>query len=165
MPSPPKNRARTYGVFLSHSSADGALAGRMEKALEKDGLSVWLDRSEIRVGTLLRAELHKNIRASRVVVILWSKAAAASRWVAAEILTAFHEKRFIVPCVLDATPLPYFLENATFLDLQTRPQVPRDLRRPSARCRAGPTRCRRSATAPVSSCAWRSPRCRAASGG
>jgi hypothetical protein len=118
---------RRYDVFLSHSSVDVALARRVEKALERDGLSTWLDRSEIRVGTLLRDELHASVRASRTVLLLWSKAAAGSRWVAAEILTSFHEKRFIVPCVLDGTALPYFLDNAIFLDFRRRPQIPRDL--------------------------------------
>ena len=118
---------RRYDVFLSHSSVDVALARRVEKALERSGLAVWLDRSEIRVGTLLRDELHASVRASRTVLLLWSKAAAGSRWVAAEILTAFHERRRIVPCVLDGTALPWFLENAIFLDFRTRPQIPRDL--------------------------------------
>jgi hypothetical protein len=118
---------RIYDVFLSHSSVDVALARRVERALEREGLSTWLDRSEIRVGTLLRDELHASIRASRTVLLLWSAAAAGSRWVAAEILTAFHERRFVVPCVLDGTALPYFLDNAIFLDFRRRPQVPRDL--------------------------------------
>jgi len=36
-------------------------------------------------------------------VLVWSKAAAASRWVAAEILTAFYlpMRRFVIPCVVE----------------------------------------------------------------
>jgi TIR domain len=111
-------RKPRYEVFISHSSVDRRAAAKVELALQEAHLAAWLDRSDIRVGTLLRDELHGSIKASRVVVLLWSKAAAASRWVAAEVLTAFHEKRFIVPCVLDATRLPYFLENAIFLGLR-----------------------------------------------
>jgi len=47
-------------------------------------------------------ELLQAIEASRVVVLLWSEAAANSRWVATEVLTSFHLNRFILPCVLDA---------------------------------------------------------------
>jgi hypothetical protein len=36
----------------------------------------------------------------------------------AEIFTAFHLGRFIIPCVLDTTPLPQFLGNAAYLDRQ-----------------------------------------------
>jgi hypothetical protein len=36
----------------------------------------------------------------------------------AEIFTAFHLDRFIIPCVLDETPLPQFLRNAAYLNPQ-----------------------------------------------
>ncbi len=36
----------------------------------------------------------------------------------AEIFTAFHLDRFIIPCVLDATPLPQFLQNTAYLSRQ-----------------------------------------------
>jgi hypothetical protein len=52
------------------------------------------------------------------VVLLWSEPASKSRWVAAEILTAFHMDRFIIPCVLDVAPFPEFLGNSVHLDLQ-----------------------------------------------
>ena len=103
-------------AFISHSSADSETAARVEQALESDGLKAWLDRSEIRLGALLRNELQTAIEQSRVVILLWSKAAAASRWVAAEVLTAFHLDRFIVPCILDRTRLPQFLAPSVYLD-------------------------------------------------
>lgn len=107
-------------AFISHASKDAAVAAQIEARLEKDGLKVWLDRSEIRLGVLLRKELHGAIRSSRVLILLWSKAAARSRWVAAEVLTAFHLNRFIVTCVRDHTPLPYFLQNTIYVNLQRR---------------------------------------------
>jgi TIR domain len=126
---------RRYDVFLSHSSANVAVARRVEKALERRGLAVWLDRSEIQPGVLLRDELQASIRASRLALLLWSAAAARSRWIAAELLTAFHEDRFVVPCVLDDTALPYFLDNAIFLDFRKR--VPPDLAAQIARAPKG----------------------------
>lgn len=105
-------------AFISHASEDSTLAARIEKALEDDGLSAWLDRSEIRVGVLLRNELQAAIQNSSVVILLWSESAASSRWVAAELLTTFHLDRFIVPCVLDGTQLPQFLQNTVYLDLR-----------------------------------------------
>ena len=117
-------------TFISHSSKDTSQSVRIEKALEKDGHQVWLDRSDIRLGVLLRAELQSAIRKSRAVVLVWSKPAAASRWVAAEILTAFHLRRFIIPCVVDNTPLPQFLDNTVYLDFRANPKTAlRSLRR------------------------------------
>ena len=117
-------------AFISHSSADADKARRVEQTLEADNLAVWLDRSEIRPGRLLRAELQAALRDSRVVILLWSHAAATSRWVAAELLTAFHLNRFIVACVCDKTELPYFLQNTIYLNVAARPnRWGEDLRR------------------------------------
>jgi tetratricopeptide (TPR) repeat protein len=107
-------------AFISHASEDITVAARIEELLEEDGLTIWLDRSEIRLGVLLRKELQTAIKNSRVLILLWSKAAAKSRWVAAEVLTAFHLNRFIVACVRDGTQLPYFLQNTIYLSLQPR---------------------------------------------
>src|SRR2546423_5343848 len=105
-------------VFISHSSADSETARRVEQALRRSRLKVWLDSSKIRVGSLLRDELQSAIEGSRVVVLLWSKAAARSRWVAAEVLTAFHTGRFIITCSLDAAAPPTFLENDVRVDFR-----------------------------------------------
>lgn len=107
-------------AFISHSSVDRSAAAKVEERLQAQGLSVWLDRSSIRLGVLLRDELQAAIRDARVLVLLWSKAAAASRWVSAELVTAFHLDRFIVPCTLDDTPLPWFLRNSIHLSIAPR---------------------------------------------
>ena len=105
-------------AFISHSSANRTTAVRIEKALEAGGLSVWLDDSEIRLGVLLSEELRSSIRGARVLVLLWSEAAATSRWVATEWLTAYHLGRFIIPCTLDSTVLPQCLQNAVRLRIR-----------------------------------------------
>jgi tetratricopeptide (TPR) repeat protein len=107
-------------AFISHSSKDTVLAARTEELLEEDGLKVWLDHSEIRLGALLRPELQTAIKNSRVLVLLWSQAAAKSRWVAAEVMTAFHLNRFTLACVRGNLELPYFLQNTIYLKLQLR---------------------------------------------
>ena len=114
-------------VFISHSSKNASLARRLERELERRGFEVWLDDSELALGVLLRKELQRAIRASRAVVLLWSAPAAASRWVNAEWLTAFHVDRFIVPCVLDETPVPQFLQNTVFRRLRRVTQRDADL--------------------------------------
>jgi len=82
-------------AFISHSSADRSVASKIEKALKAAGLRVWLDDSEIRLGALLGKELQDSIRASRVLLLLWSRHAASSRWIKSEWLTAFHLNRYI----------------------------------------------------------------------
>jgi len=81
-------------------------------------LCAWIDHDDIHFGGLLRNELQTPIESSRVIVLIWSQAAAISRWVVSEILMSFYLNRFIVPCVIDETPLPQFLQNAACLDRQ-----------------------------------------------
>jgi len=77
-------------AFIGHSSANRSVASKLEKALEAAGIRVWLHDSDIRLGALLGKELQDSIRASRVLLLLWSRHAASSRWVKSEWLTAFH---------------------------------------------------------------------------
>jgi TIR domain len=103
-------------AFISHASADSQTTKRLVRALAADSLTTWTDYSAMRFGKLLVPEIHQAIRDARLFVLLWSKSASKSRWVKMEILVAFHRKKFIVPCVLDATPLPQFLANSAYLD-------------------------------------------------
>ena len=108
-----------HNVFISHSSATAAAAARIEQAFLTAGFDAWLDNSDLGFGVQLRPELNDAIRSSRVVVLVWSEPASRSRWVSAEILTAFHMDRFILPCVSDDTPLPQFFGHPVYLDLRT----------------------------------------------
>jgi TIR domain len=105
-------------AFISHASADAAFAERLKKCLTADGLTTWIDNSNINFGGLLRNQIQSGIRDSRVLVLVWSESAFQSRWVMAEMFTAFLLGRFIIPCVVDKTPLPQFLGNAAYLSCQ-----------------------------------------------
>ncbi len=107
-------------AFVSHSSAQLAIAKRIERALEKDGLAVWIDDAEIQPGQLLRDQLTDAIRGARTFVLVWSKEAAKSRWVCAELLTAFHLDRPIIPCSSDNAALPEFLSNLLCIDVSAK---------------------------------------------
>ena len=108
-----------HRLFISHSSATAAAAARIEQAFTAAGFDAWLDNSDLGLGVQLRPELNDPINNSRVMVLVWSEPASRSRWVSAEILTAFHLDRFILPCVTDDTPLPQFFGHPVYLDLRT----------------------------------------------
>lgn len=110
--------AQIYDAFLSHASQDATVANQTSKALRAKRLTTWVDASELAFGGLLRESLQTAIQQSRVLVLLWSEAASKSRWVVAEMFNAFHLDRFIIPYVLDATPLPQFLANSAYLSLK-----------------------------------------------
>ncbi len=104
-------------AFISHSPEDREIAGRLAHALVDRGLSTRLDDSEIGRGVLLGPDVQRAILDCRVLVLLWSSAAVASRRVNSEWLMALHEDRSILPCVLDSTPLPHCLKHSALLDL------------------------------------------------
>jgi tetratricopeptide (TPR) repeat protein len=108
--------AQRYDAFISHASKDAKFVAQLVKALHDDGLKAWIDHADVRYGALLRNALQSAIRKCRVLVLVWSEAASNSRWVMAEMFTALHSGRFIIPCVLDSTPLPQFLQNTAWLD-------------------------------------------------
>ncbi len=112
----PAPQTRTYDAFVSHASEDSKLATRLVRSLEGAGLKIWFDDSELNYSKLLRNQIQSAIGDSGGLVLIWSEHANRSRWVMAELFTAFHLGRLIVPCILDDTPLPHFLQNGAFLD-------------------------------------------------
>ena len=120
VPIPMKTKAlrpgRRVDAFISHASKEKRFAKQLVEALERHGLKAWIDETDVRFGALLRDALQSAIRRCRVLVLVWSKAASESRWVMAEMFTALHSGRYIIPCVLDRTPLPQFLQNTAWLD-------------------------------------------------
>ena len=98
-----------FDAFISHAGKDTAQARVIETGL--GAKRVWLDHSEIRLGALLGRELLSNIRASRALVLVWSKRAAKSPWVQSEWIAAATLGKPIVPIRLDQTPLPQALTN------------------------------------------------------
>lgn len=101
-------RAR-FDAFISHAGKDTAQAEVIEAGL--GAKRVWLDHSEIQLGALLGRELLSNIRASRALVLVWSKRAARSPWVQSEWIAAANLGKPIVPIRLDKAPLPQALTN------------------------------------------------------
>jgi hypothetical protein len=102
-------------AFISHSSRNAAVARKIERGLEVRGLDAWLDDSEMRRGVVLTDKLQESIRDARCLLLVWSKAAARSRWVATEWLMAVHLRRFIIPMAVDDAKLPQCMEQIVHL--------------------------------------------------
>ena len=69
-----------YDVFLSHSSKDKAVVRPLAERLRKDGVKVWLDEWEIRVGDSVPAKIEEGLERSRVLVLCMSANAFGSDW-------------------------------------------------------------------------------------
>lgn len=84
-PLPPESidefDGRTWDVFLSHASEDkAAVALPLAQALQDRGVSVWLDKAELRIGDSLRRRIDRGIRSSRFAAVVLSDAYFAKGW-------------------------------------------------------------------------------------
>lgn len=72
---------RTWDVFLSHASEDKAeVALPLAQALQDRGVTVWLDKAELRIGDSLRRRIDRGIRSSRFATVILSKAYFSKGW-------------------------------------------------------------------------------------
>jgi TIR domain len=116
-----------WDAFISHASQDMDAALRLEQSLAAEGVSAWVDRDNIRGGGLLIPALQAAIQDSRNIVVLWTSASEASKWVATEwtaVVNLNHQKettvqKGVIPCRWDDTPLALFLLNYVFCDFRS----------------------------------------------
>lgn len=73
----------TAEIFLSYKAEEREAAQRLAAALEAAGHSVWWDHA-LQGGDDYALVIERRIAAARLVIPLWSRAAAASQWVRAE---------------------------------------------------------------------------------
>jgi len=72
---------QTWDVFLSHASEDKeSVALPLRDALTALGVTVWLDKSEIRIGDSLRRKIDAGIRSSRIGIVVLSDSFFSKGW-------------------------------------------------------------------------------------
>ena len=86
-------------IFISYSSADRPRAALVAQALAARGWSIWWDRT-IPPGRQFDDVIEEALDAARCVVVLWSKASAASSWVRNEASAALQRKA-LIPALID----------------------------------------------------------------
>ncbi len=94
-------------VFISFKSEEQDRARRVARALEGEGLSVWW-AAHLASGQTYPAEIERQLRSAKVVVVLWSPAAVESLWVRAEATLAL-DRAQLMPAMMEAcaVPLPF----------------------------------------------------------
>jgi hypothetical protein len=96
----------TYDVFLSHSAKDKPVVRALAERLRGDGLRVWFDEWEIRIGDNIPAKIEEGLERSRVLVLCMSRHAFGSDWAALESQTfrfrdPLNKERRFIPLRLD----------------------------------------------------------------
>ena len=75
-----------FDVFISHASEDkDELARPLAEALKEEGLRVWYDEFELRIGSSLRQTIDRGIARSRFGVVVLSRSFFEKGWPAYEL--------------------------------------------------------------------------------
>jgi len=120
----PMTDHREFDVFLSHSSVDKPWVSQLKDDLQRYGVTVWLDRDQIRPGDLFARALEQGLENSRAVALIVSPEALASGWVREEYyrslgLAQRQERPFqLIPVLYRNAELPGFLANRSWVDFR-----------------------------------------------
>jgi hypothetical protein len=72
---------KTYDVFISHASEDkDEIVRPLALALQNEGLSVWFDEFELKIGDSLRRKIDKGLANSRFGIVVLSKEFMRKGW-------------------------------------------------------------------------------------
>jgi formylglycine-generating enzyme required for sulfatase activity len=102
-------------VFISYAREDRHRAERLAHALEAAGCSVWWDR-EILPGHDFTTVIAAELAAARAVIVIWSAASIASRWVRDEAAEGL-ERNALVPVLFDGIEPPMGFRSIHAADL------------------------------------------------
>ena len=102
-------------IFLSYTRGDAAKAGRIAKALEAAGHSVWWDR-QLHAGSRFTAEIDEALRKADAVVVLWSRQSVESAWVQDEAAFGRDNGR-LFPVLLESASPPLGFRQYQAVDL------------------------------------------------
>ena len=94
-------------VFISYKREERELVFKINERLRALKVDTWFD-AELRSGTAFQEEITAKVRQAKAVVVCWSVASVASRWVLAEATEVDREGKLcpvlVEPC---AIPLPF----------------------------------------------------------
>ncbi len=111
-------------AFLSHSSKDKPFVRQLAADLTKNGISVWLDEREIRVGESIPERVGQGLAESDYFLIALSKNSIDSAWVKKELnqaLVSEIEKRqtHILPLRLSDCEIPTLIRDKKYADFSS----------------------------------------------
>ena len=108
-------------AFVSYASHDATVAHSIVEALEKRGLRCWIAPRDVTPGSHYADHIMSAISRAKVLVLVLSDSALASKHVGKEVERASSKGRPIIALRTDATPLTpafeYFLSESQWIDV------------------------------------------------
>ncbi|MEM9179158.1 MAG: toll/interleukin-1 receptor domain-containing protein [Pseudomonadota bacterium] len=110
-----------HDAFVSYSHANAETVLPIVQSIEADGITVWIDRDEMRAGQNWAGQIVRAIKSADRFCLMCSAQAFESDHVRREVYLADKYGKKMVPIRLDATEMPedieYFLIGRQWIDL------------------------------------------------
>lgn len=108
-------------VFLSHSSKDKFFARKLAETLTENGIDVWIDEAELRVGDSLVGKISAAIEKADYVAAILSPRSVRSSWVQQELRLAMTQEIGgreikVLPILIESCEIPAFLADKLYAD-------------------------------------------------
>ncbi len=108
-------------VFLSHNYKDKAFARKLAAMLSENGVKVWIDEAELKVGDSLTQKIGSAIESTDFLAVVLSHSSVNSPWVQKELALAMQkelaERRVtVLPILKEACEIPPFLKDKLYAD-------------------------------------------------
>jgi hypothetical protein len=113
-------------VFLSHSHEDNEVVREFATGLRENGLRVWLDEAELKIGDSLVEKIEHGLDAADYVAFFLSSHSLKSPWAQQELNVAMSRQisggrgASVLPVLLEDVELPPLLRSVVYLDLRNR---------------------------------------------
>ena len=112
---------QTPEIFVSYSHENSATVFPIVDSVESEGVSVWIDRDEMRAGQNWAGQIVRAIKASGRFCLMCSAQSYDSNNVRREVYLANKYEKAMVPILLDGAKMPddieFFLVDTQWLDL------------------------------------------------
>jgi hypothetical protein len=128
------NGPREPTIFLSYSQIDKRIVRRIADGLRENGIRIWLDEREPKLGDSLRSKIEEGLDSADFVAFFLSKASTQSDWAQPELNAAISRQlsedrgAVVLPVLLEDVDIPALLRDVMYLDMRDG-DVERGIRR------------------------------------
>ncbi|MGK7877808.1 MAG: TIR domain-containing protein [Xenococcaceae cyanobacterium] len=106
-------------LFIAFSEKDRDIKDKISKNLMREGLTIWINKTDIKTGTEFQEEINKGIEGADNFVYLMSSNSLESKYCQQEIEHAFANNKRIIPLLIEDTEtqqIPSQLRGLQFID-------------------------------------------------
>lgn len=111
-------------VFISHSSSDNVIVGKIVEELESNGMKCWLSSRDIKPGATWAASIMDGIESSSVMLLVLTKTANSSQQVSREVEEAVRLNIPIVPIIVGefevSKNIKYFINSHQWINVPSK---------------------------------------------